>query len=94
MIFGESEIQQKNVLLSVKITFQDTYSEGLIIFLSLKLQESIKNTNILASVSTDHSPISFTLRRLQTIPKGKVLWIFNSSLTLNTEFVEEMKELV
>ena len=35
VIFGESEIQQKNVLLSVKITFQDTYSEGLIIFLSL-----------------------------------------------------------
>ena len=44
-------------------TFQDTYSEGLIIFfVSNKLQESMKNTDILASLSTDQSPICFTLR--------------------------------
>ena len=93
MIFGESEIQQKKVLLSVEITFQDTYSEGLIIFfVSNKLQESINNTNIFASLSTDHCPISFTLRRSQITTKGKDLWIFNSFLTLNKEFVEKMKE--
>ena len=93
MIFGESEIQQKNVLLSVKITFQDTYSEGLIIFfVSNKLQESIKNTDVLASLSTDHSPISFTIRRSKIIAKDKGLWTFKSSLTLNREFVEKMKE--
>ena len=93
VIFGESEIQQKNILLSVKITFQDTYSEGLIIFfVSNKLQESINNADILASLSIDHPPISFTLRRSQITAKGKVLWIFNSSLTLNKEFVEKLKE--
>ena len=91
--FGESEIQQKNVLLSVKITFQDTYSEGLIIsFASDKLQESIKNTAVLKSLSTHHSPISFTLRRSEIIAKGKGLWIFKSSLTLNKELVEKIKE--
>ena len=93
MKFGESEIQQKNVLLSVKITFQDTYSEGLIIsFVSDKLQESIKNTAVLTSLSTHHSPISFTLRRSEIIAKGKGLWIFKSSLTLNKELVEKIKE--
>ena len=71
MVFGEPKIQQKNGLLSVKITFQDAYSEGLsIFFVSNKLQESIKNTDVLASLSTDHSPISFTLRRSQIIAKG------------------------
>ena len=93
MIFAESEIQQKNVLISVKTTFQDTYNKGLIIFfVSNKLQESIENTDILASLSADHSPISFTLRRSQITANGKGLWIFNSFLTLNKEFAEKMKE--
>ena len=35
--------------------------------------------------------LSFTLRRAQ-IAKGKGLWIFNSSLALNKEFVEKMNE--
>ena len=61
-------------------------------FISNKLQELIKNTDILASLSTDHSPISITLRRFQTTAKYKGLWIFNSSLTLNKKFVEKMKE--
>ena len=44
------------------------------------------------SLSTDHSPISFTLGRSQIIAKNNGLWIHNSSLTLNKEFVEKMKE--
>ena len=60
-------------------------------FVSNKLQESIKNTNILVSFSTDHCPISFTLRISQIVAKGKGLWIFNNSLTLNKEFFEKMK---
>ena len=79
VILGESEIQQKNVLLSVEITFQDTYSKGLIIFfVSNKLQKLIKNTDILASLSTNHSPISFTLRKSQIIAKSKGLWVFKA----------------
>ena len=41
-------------------------------FVSNKLQESIKNTDILVSLSTDHSPISLTLRRLQIKLNAKV----------------------
>ena len=61
-------------------------------FVSNKLQESIENTDILASLSADHSPISFTLRRSQITANDKGLWVFNSFLTLNKEFVEKMKE--
>ena len=82
------KIRNRKVLPSVKITLQDTYSEGLF-FVSNKLKESIKNTDIIASLSTDHSPISFTLRKSQIMAKSKGLWIFNSFLTLNKEFVEK-----
>ena len=93
VIFGESDIQQRNVLFFVKITFQDTYSKGLLIFfISNKLHESIKNTDIFASLPIDHSPISFTLKRLQVIAKGKGLWIFNSFFTLNKEFIDKIRE--
>ena len=61
-------------------------------FVSNKLQESIKNTDILTSLSYNYSPVSFTLRKSQIIVKGRGLWIFNSSLTLNKEFVQRMKE--
>ena len=61
---------------------------------SNKLQESISNTDILAFFLTDCFPISFTLRRSQIIAKGKSSWIFNSSLPLNKEFVDKMKECI
>ena len=66
-------------------TFRQNHISGYIqrrldyFFVSNKLQESINNTDILASLSTDHSSISFTLRRSQITVKGKGLWIFNSS---------------
>ena len=69
-----------------------TAKAWLLFFVSNKLQESIKNTDVLASLSTDHSPISFTIRRSKIIAKDKGLWTFKSSLTLNREFVEKMKE--
>ena len=81
-----------------RFTFRQNHISGYIqgkvdyFFVSNKLQESITNTDILASLSTDHSPISFTPRRSQITAKGKGLWILNSSLTLNKEFVEKMKE--
>ena len=93
VIFGECKIQQKKCF-----TFRQNHISGYIqwrldyFFVSNKLQESIKNTNILASLLTDHSPISFTLRRSQILTKGENLWIYNSTLTLNKEFVEKMKE--
>ena len=79
-------------------TFRQNHISGYIqrrldyFFVFNKLQQSINNTDILVSLSTDHSPISFTLRRSQITAKGKGLWIFNSSLNLNKEFVEKMKK--
>ena len=58
MIFGEFEIRQNHISGYIKQRLD-------YFFISNKLQESIKNTDILASLSTDHSPISFTLRRSQ-----------------------------
>ena len=80
-----------------RFTFLQNHISGYIqwrldYFFPNKLHESINNTDILASLSIDHSPISFTLRRLQIIAKGKGLWICNSSLTVNQEFLEKMKE--
>ena len=66
----------------------------MIIFLSLDLQESMKNTNVPVSLSTNHYPISFTLQRSEIIAKEKGLCLFNSSLTLNKEFVEKMKKYI
>ena len=80
-----------------RFTFRRNHISGYIqrrfhyIFVSNKLQESIKNTDVLPSLSTDHSPIPCTLRRSQITAKGKGLWIFNSSLTLKIIF-EKMKE--
>ena len=58
-------------------------------FVSNKLQESINNADILVSLLTDHSPICFILKRSQIIAKGKGLRIFNSSLTLNKDFLKK-----
>ena len=44
------------------------------------------------SLSTDHSFVSFILKRLKIITKDTGLWIFNSSLTLSKEFFGKMKE--
>ena len=60
-----------------RFTFRHNHISGYIkrtldyFFVSNKLQESINNTDILASLSTDHSPIFFTLRRSQITAKGK-----------------------
>ena len=54
-------------------TFRQNHISGYIkqrldyFFVSNKLQESINKTDIAASLLTDHSPISFTLRRSQII---------------------------
>ena len=45
------------------------YTQGKLdyFFVCNKLQEPIKNTDIFAFISTDHSPIYFTLRSSETI---------------------------
>ena len=88
VIFGESN--GKTFYFRSKSHFSINTKKAWLFFVSNKLQES-KNTDVLGSLSTDHSSISFILRKSQIIAKGKGLWIFKSSLTLNKEFVEKMK---
>ena len=56
------------------------------------MQDYVKNPDILAAYSTDHSPLLFSLfLNKKEENRGKGLWKFNSSLTTNSDFVEKMK---
>ena len=80
-----------------RITFRQNHFSGYIqrrldyFFVSNSLQEAIKSVNILASFSTDHSPIFITLSKLNEFTEGKGLWKFNNSLIFNEDYVEKMK---
>ena len=61
-------------------------------FISNQLQETVKKTDILAAfTSSDHYPLIFTLSMNQDEPRRKVLWKFNKSLALNSDFIDKMK---
>ena len=58
------------------------------------MQESIKDTEILPALSSDHPPIFFTLVSTEPTSKEKRLWKFNNSLLLNEEFVTKMRNYI
>ena len=80
-------------------TFRQRHFSGLIqrrldyLFISQKLQESVKKIQILSSFSSDHSPIlaSFVISNNVSL-RGPGLRKFNNSLVTNAKFVEEMNE--
>ena len=51
----------------------------------------MKHTDILASVSSDHSPILVSLMKSVIPSRGRGLWKLNCSLLNNAKFIEEMK---
>ena len=55
------------------------------------LQESVKKSDILTSVSTDHSPIFFSFSKTPETPRGKGLWKFNNSLCGNIDYTTKLK---
>ena len=59
-------------------------------FVSNTLQESIKYTEILPALSSDHSPILLCLVSTKPASQGKGLWKLNNFLFLNEEFVTKM----
>ena len=78
-----------------RFTFRQNHISGYMqlrldyFFVSNKLQESIKKLIYLClSQLITLLYIYFTPRRLEIIAKGKGLWIFNSSLTLNKNFLK------
>ena len=80
-----------------RFTFRQKHFSGLIqrrldyFFVSNLLQESVKHTDILASLSSDHSPILISLMKCINPSRGRGLWKFNCSLLKNANFVEKMK---
>ena len=60
-------------------------------FVSNLLQESINKTEVLAAFSTDHSPLLFSLDLRKDENRGKGLWKFNNSLSMNSDFQTKMK---
>ena len=80
-----------------RFTFRQQHISGFIqrridyFFLSNLLQESVNKTDILAAFSTDHSPLLFSLKLRTDENRGKELWKFNNSLSMNSDFQTKMK---
>ena len=58
------------------------------------MQVSVKNTDVLASLLTDHSPIIFSCFKNEESNRGRGLWKFNNSLIENEEYVLQMKKFI
>ena len=78
-------------------TFRQKHFTGIIqrrldyIFVSNSLQESVKKTEILNALSSDHYPVFCSFVNNDTFACGSGVWKFNNSLLLNTEFVKKLK---
>ena len=85
---------------SRQFTFTQQHSSGFIqrrldyIFISNILQELVTTTEILTPISTDHSPVIFSLSKGNDCLRGKGFWKFNSSLTKDQNYITEIKKLI
>ena len=85
---------------SRRFTFTQKHSSGFIqrrlayIFISNTLQELVTTTEILTPISTDHSPVIFSLSKGNDCLRGKGFWKFNSSLTKDQNYITEIKKLI
>ena len=58
------------------------------------MQVSVKNTDVLASLLTDHLPITFSCFKNEESNRGRGFWKFNNSLIENVEYVLQMKKFI
>ena len=83
-----------------RFTFRQKHVSGLIqkrldyFYISNSMQGSVKNTDVLASLLTDHSPITLSCFKNQESNRGRGLWKFNNSLIENEEYVLQMKKFI
>ena len=56
------------------------------------MQVSVKNTDVSASLLTDHSPITFSCFKNEESNRGSGLLKLNNSLVENEEYVLQMKK--
>ena len=84
MIYGEGKKYKIK-----QFTFIQKHSLGFIqyrfdyILISNTLQEFVTMTEILTPISTDNSPVLFSLSKKKTTIRGKGFWKFNNFLTKN-----------
>ena len=57
------------------------------------MQIFIENTDALASLPTDQSPITFSYCKREESNRGRSFWKFNNSLIEKEERVHEMKKI-
>ena len=81
-------------------TFRHKRFSGLIqrrlnyFYISNSTQVSVKNTDVLASLLTDHWPITISYLKNEESNRGRGLWKFNNSLIENVECVFQVKKLI
>ena len=81
-------------------TFTQKHSSGFIphrldyILISNTLQEFVTMTEILTSISINHSQVPFSLLKEKTTIRGKRFWKFSSSLTKDQNYIIEIKKLI
>ena len=63
-------------------------------YISNSTQVSVKNTDVLASLLTDHWPITISYLKNEESNRGRGLWKFNNSLIENVECVFHVKKLI
>ena len=63
-------------------------------FISNGPQEFASSADILAPISTDHSPVLFSLSQEKDNIRSKGFWKFNSSLTEDQNYINEIKDLI
>ena len=82
------------------VTFTQKHNSGFIqrrldyILISNTPQEFVTMTDILTPISTDHSPVLFSLSKEKITIRGTGLWKFNSSLTKDQNYITEIKKLI
>ena len=83
-----------------RYTFRQKHVSGLIqrrldyFYISDSKPVSVKSTYVLASLLTDHSPISFSYCKNEERNRGRGFWKFNNSLIENEEYVQQMKKYI
>ena len=58
------------------------------------MQISVKNTDVLASLLTDHSPITFLCFKNEESNRGRGFWKFSKNLIENEEYVLQIEKFI
>ena len=83
-----------------RYTFRQKHVSGLrqrrldYFYISNSMQVSVKNTDVLVSLLTDHSPSTFSWFKNEESNRGRGFLKFNNSLIENEEYVLQMKTFI